>query len=64
MNSNFKLNPFIYGGAQERNMRGGTENLSGIIGLAKALEMCYADMEKHQKHIFGLKEYMKNSLIK
>ncbi len=32
-----KIHPFIHGGAQERNMRGGTENVIGIIGLAKAL---------------------------
>lgn len=53
-----KINPLIYGGAQERNMRGGTENVYGIVGLAKALELAYADMEQHRKHIQGLKSYM------
>lgn len=61
-----KIVPFIHGGAQERNMRGGTENVYGIIGLAKALEIAYRDMEEHQKHIQGLKDYMidrlKNSI--
>lgn len=63
MNHDFKLNPFIHGGAQERNMRGGTENLYGIVGLAKALEICFNEMEEHQKHIMGLKDYMKEKLI-
>jgi len=53
-----KIKPLIYGGAQERNMRGGTENIYGIVGLAKALEMAYAEMEQHQQHIQGLKSYM------
>ncbi len=63
MNHNFKLNPFIHGGAQERNMRGGTENLYGIVGLAKALEICFNEMEAHQKHIMSLKDYMQEKLI-
>lgn len=53
-----KIAPYIYGGAQERNMRGGTENVYGIIGLAKALEIAYRDMEKHQNHIQALKDRM------
>lgn len=53
-----KINPLIYGGSQERNMRGGTENLYGIIGLGKALEIAARDMDEHQKHITELKHYM------
>ncbi|MCS6975068.1 MAG: cysteine desulfurase [Cyclobacteriaceae bacterium] len=53
-----KIHPFIHGGAQERNMRGGTENVYGIIGLAKALEIAYRDMDEHQRHITALKQYM------
>lgn len=53
-----KLHPFIHGGAQERGMRGGTENVSGIVGLAKALEVAYRDMDVHRKHIEGLKSAM------
>src|SRR6202012_4852658 len=58
-----KIKPLIYGGAQERNMRGGTENLYGIVGLAKALEMAYADMEQHQEHMQELKTYMIDQLV-
>ncbi|MDO9001781.1 MAG: cysteine desulfurase family protein [Bacteroidota bacterium] len=59
-----KISPFIYGGAQERNMRGGTENVYGIVGLAKALEICFDEMEQHQKHIMEIKDYMREQLIK
>ncbi len=62
INHQHKITPFIHGGAQERNMRGGTENVYGIVGLAKALQMCYDEMDIHQKHITGLKEYMKAQL--
>ena len=52
------ISPFIHGGSQERNMRGGTENLYGIIGMAKALEIAYSGMEQHQSHILSLKKAM------
>jgi cysteine desulfurase len=58
VNHRVKIKPMIYGGSQERNMRGGTENLYGIAGLAKALEIAYAEMGQHQQHIQGLKTYM------
>ncbi len=57
-----KIKPFIYGGAQERNQRGGTENLYGIVGLAKAMELAYANMDEHTQYIQGLKTYMKQHL--
>jgi cysteine desulfurase len=63
VNSNIKIPPMIYGGAQERNMRGGTENVYGIVGLAKALEIAYAEMDEHQSYIQGLKDYLKTQLI-
>src|SRR5688572_9814026 len=53
-----KIQPFVHGGAQERNMRGGTENVYGIIGLAKALEIAYRDMKEHTRHIELLKKRM------
>lgn len=63
INKKNKLKPLITGGSQERNMRGGTENTYGIVGLAKALEICYRDMDKKQTHIKGLKKLMKELLI-
>jgi len=63
VNHRIKIKPLIYGGAQERNMRGGTENIYGIVGLAKALEIAYAEMEQHQNHVQGLKTYMMNQLV-
>jgi len=53
-----KINPFIEGGAQERNMRGGTENVAGIVGLAKALEQTYEKAEESKKHIVALKSLL------
>jgi len=55
INHNNKIHPFIHGGAQERNMRGGTENVYGIVGLAKAMEIAYTAMENHRSHIESLK---------
>lgn len=62
INNRVKIKPFITGGAQERNMRGGTENVYGIVGLAKALEIAYADMEEDMAHVKGLKNYMAERL--
>ena len=59
-----KINPMIFGGSQERNMRGGTENVYGIIGLAKSLEIAYGKMEQHHEYIQGLKTYMMEELVK
>ena len=61
---NVKIKPMIHGGAQERNMRGGTECTQGIIGLAKALEICHEEMNEHIAHIQGIKNYMKEALEK
>lgn len=58
VNKNMKAEALIHGGAQERGLRGGTENVYGIVGLAKAMELAYEDVEGHQKHVQGLKSYM------
>jgi len=57
-----KIPPFIVGGSQERNMRGGTENVIGIMGMAKALEIAYQDLENHTKHLRQIKEYTLSQL--
>lgn len=64
INGKNKLKPLIFGGAQERNMRGGTENVYGIVGLAKALEIAYTSMSEHQTYIQSLKTYMMEELTK
>lgn len=62
INSDINIHPLIHGGSQERNMRGGTENVYGIVGLSKAMEIAYADLEAHQQHVRGIKNYMINLL--
>jgi cysteine desulfurase len=64
VNKKLKIGSFIHGGAQERGMRGGTENVPGIVGLAKAFQLAYNDIEEHHTHIQGLKSYMIDALKK
>lgn len=64
INENIKIKPFINGGSQERNMRAGTENLYGIVGFAKALEMASENHAADKEKIQGLKFYMMHSLAK
>ena len=56
--SGLKLSRLLHGGGQERKLRAGTENIPGIVGLAKALEIAYADIEKNQRYIQGLKDHL------
>ena len=56
-NRNTPYAPLIHGGAQERNNRAGTENIYGIVGFAKALELAMSNYSEHQEHILGLKKY-------
>jgi cysteine desulfurase len=62
INENVKIDPYIHGGSQERNMRAGTENLYGIVGFAKALELANAQYAEDSKYISGLKLYMMEEL--
>lgn len=64
INENVKITPFVHGGSQERNMRAGTENLYGIVGFAKALELATANYEQDSTYINGLKMYMMEQLQK
>jgi cysteine desulfurase len=59
-----RIGPFVHGGSQERGLRGGTENVSGIIGIAKALEIAYRDLDSHQHHLAALKRRMIDALRK
>ncbi len=62
VNENIKIHPHIHGGSQERNMRAGTENVYGIVGFARALELATANFEKDSAYIKGLKTYMRERL--
>ena len=64
INENVKINPFLYGGGQERNMRAGTENLYGIVGFAKALELATENNETDSVQIGNLKLYRMDQLKK
>ncbi|MEN9570549.1 MAG: hypothetical protein RL172_1780 [Bacteroidota bacterium] len=64
INENVKINPYLHGGGQERNMRAGTENLYGIVGFAKALEIATQLYETDSAQIGTLKYYMYEELKK
>lgn len=64
VNKKLNLGSMITGGGQESNHRAGTENLSGIIGLEKALEIAFENLRDEQKHIYEIKEYMIQELEK
>jgi cysteine desulfurase len=64
INENVRIQPYIHGGSQERNMRAGTENLYGIVGFAKALELAAARHEKESAYVRELKLYMLDKLKK
>ncbi len=62
VNNSLSIKPFINGGSQERNMRAGTENIYGIVGFAKALELATERQENDSTHIKELKNYMAEKL--
>ncbi len=58
INKSINAHAAITGGGQERGLRGGTENLYGIVGLAKAMDLCYQHLDEHAAHISALKQSM------
>lgn len=62
INNDNIIHPYIDGGSQERNMRGGTENIPGILGMAKALELAVSEMETRRAYIQGLRDYFAEQL--
>ncbi len=64
INENVQIKPYIHGGGQERNMRAGTENVYGIVGFAKALEIATASQEEDSAYIKGIKYYLIEELKK
>lgn len=63
INGNNAIKPLIEGGAQERNMRAGTENVVGIVGLGKALELWMTEGEQYRNHIESIRDYMAEQLL-
>ena len=55
--SGIKLGSFIHGGQQERGRRAGTENITGIVGIAKAVEIAFATMDERIKHETEVRDY-------
>ncbi len=64
INENVRIKPFVFGGGQERNMRAGTENIYGIVGFAKALELAMQNNEIDSAYIGTIKYYMHGQLKK
>ncbi|WP_332737311.1 cysteine desulfurase family protein [Flavihumibacter sp.] len=62
INESVHIEPFLHGGSQERNMRAGTENLYGIVGFAKALEIATNNYEADSKYVASIKQYMGDQL--
>ncbi len=62
--SGINLKPLIHGGGQERNLRSGTENVPGIVGLATALKLGQKDLIKEVNKLVSLQEYFADRLFK
>ena len=59
-----KFRKYLNGGRQERNRRAGTENVAGIVGLAKAMSLSYKNLEENNKREIELREYFINEIKK
>ena len=58
-----RLKSFMHGGAQERSRRAGTENVPGVVGLGKAIELITAEMEEENKKLISLRERLIEGLM-
>ncbi len=56
------IQPMLYGGSQERNMRSGTENISGIVGMAKAMELAYSNLAVKTDHMMAIRQQLLDGL--
>ncbi len=59
-----RLRPLIFGGGQEKNLRSGTENVPGIVGLAEALKLAQKDLSQENKRLRALRDYFIKQLFK
>ena len=58
-----KIDNLIHGGGQERRRRAGTENIAGIVGLGKAIELATADIEGHNRKILALRDRLMKGIL-
>lgn len=58
-----RISPLIFGGAQEKKLRAGTENIAGIVGLGKAAEMAVAEMEETTKKLTALRDKLIHGIL-
>ncbi len=58
-----KIDPILFGGHHEKNLRAGTENLPAIVGFAKAAEIAFRDMDAEEKRIRGLRDYLESEIL-
>lgn len=63
INGDNTIKPFLRGGAQERNMRAGTENVYGIAGMGKALEIALAEQDERKAYVSKLRQYFVDRLL-
>ncbi len=59
-----KIDNLIHGGAQEKNRRAGTENIAGIVGLGKAMELATCNIEEHMEKMTALRDRLIDGLLK
>ncbi len=62
MRQSARVQPLLWGGAQERGMRAGTENVIGIVGLQKAFELAFNDLQRRPTYLLDLRNYFRNAL--
>ena len=58
-----KIHPIIHGGGQQKNLRSGTENVPGIVGLAKASEIIYERLDNDRANMYAMKERLIEGLL-
>jgi cysteine desulfurase len=57
-----KITPLFHGGHHERNLRAGTENVAGIVGLGKAAELLFSSRESKNKRLISLRDSLYNRI--
>ena len=57
------IQPFVHGGAQEKKRRAGTENIAGIVGLGKAIELANEEIEENTKKLVFLRDKLINGIL-